>query len=52
MAAANKLVMDRMFDRMNALIAAHGKAADKATAPLANSNTGSAPSTTSRIRKR
>ncbi len=52
MASANKLAMDRMFECMNALIAGHSKAADKVTAPLTNSNTGSAPSTMSGIRKR
>jgi hypothetical protein len=34
MAASNKQAMDTMFERMNALIAGHGKAADKVTAPL------------------
>jgi hypothetical protein len=52
MVAANKLVMDTMVGRMNVLIAGHGKAADKFIAPLANSNTGSVPSTTRCIRKR
>ncbi len=52
MAVANKLAMDTMLKHMNALIAGHGKAADKVTAPLTNNNTGSAPSTTSRMRKR
>jgi hypothetical protein len=52
MAATNKLAMDTMFERMNVLIAGHSKVADKVTAPLINSNTGSAPTTMSRIRKR
>jgi hypothetical protein len=52
MVAANKLAMDTMFECMNALIAGHGKAADKVTAPLANSNSDSALSTSSFIRKR
>ncbi len=44
MAAANKQAMDTMFERMNALIVGHSKVADKATAPITNSNTGCAPS--------
>jgi hypothetical protein len=40
MGAANKQAMDMMFERMNVLIAGHGKAADKVTAPIINSNTG------------
>ncbi len=52
MAAANKLAMDTMLERMNALIAGHGKAADKVTAPLTNSHTGNAPSTTNCHKKR
>ncbi len=46
MAAANKQAMDTMFERMNALITGHGKAGDKVTAPITNSSTGCAPSTT------
>ncbi len=46
MEADNKLAMDMMFEHMNVLIAGHGKAADKVTAPLANSNTDSTPITT------
>jgi hypothetical protein len=34
MVAANKQAMDAMFERMNALIAGQGKAADKATDPI------------------
>jgi hypothetical protein len=52
MAAANKQAMDMMFECMNALIAGHGKAADKATAPITNSNIGHAPSTINRNKKR
>ncbi len=40
MAASNKQVMDTMFERMNTLIAGHGKAADKVNALPADSNTG------------
>ncbi len=39
--ASNKQTMDTMFEHMNALIAGHGKAADKENAPPVNSNTGS-----------
>jgi hypothetical protein len=52
MAAANKQAMDTMFERMNALIAGHGKVADKVTAPITNSNTGHAPSTMNHNKKR
>jgi hypothetical protein len=45
MAAANKKAMDAMLERMNALIAGQGKAADKPTATVSNSNTGQAPNT-------
>jgi hypothetical protein len=44
MAASNKQAMDMMFECMNALIAGHGKAGDKVTAPPANNNTGRASS--------
>ncbi len=44
--------MDMMLERMNALIAGHGKVADKVTALLANSNTGHASSSTKRNRKK
>ncbi len=33
MAASNEQAMDMMFKRMNALVAGHGKAVDKVTAP-------------------
>jgi hypothetical protein len=52
MVAANEQVMDAMFERMNVLIAGHGKAADKVTATIPNSNTGRASSTTNRNEKR
>jgi hypothetical protein len=51
MAASNKQAMDMMFKCMNALIAGHSKVADKVTAPLANSNTGRASSSTKRSKK-
>jgi hypothetical protein len=46
MAAANKQAMDAMLECMNALIAGHGKAVDKVTATIPNSNTGHTSSTT------
>jgi hypothetical protein len=46
MAAANKQAMDAMLECMNALIAGQGKAADKVTATIPNSNTGQASNTT------
>jgi hypothetical protein len=52
MAAANKQAMDTMFERMNTLVAGHGKAVDKVTALIPNNNTGRAPSTTNRNKKR
>ncbi len=52
MAAANKQAMDTMFECMNALIADHGKVADKVTAPLATSNTGFTSSSMKHNRKR
>jgi hypothetical protein len=52
MAAANKYAMGAMFEHMNALIAGHGKAADKVTATIPNSNTGCTSSTTKRKKKR
>jgi hypothetical protein len=51
MAAANKQAMDGMLERMNALIAGQGKAADKATATVPNSNKGKASNTTNRGKK-
>ncbi len=44
--------MGTMFERMNVPIVGHGKAADKVTAPITNSNTGRAPSTTNWNKKR
>ncbi len=52
MAAANNQAMDAMFERMNVLIAGHGKAADKVTATIPNNNTGHAHSTTNHNKKR
>jgi hypothetical protein len=46
MAAANKQAINAMLECMNALIAGHGKAADKPTATVPNSNTGKASNTT------
>ncbi len=51
-AAANKQAMDGMFECMNALIAGHGKAADKVTATIPNSNTGHTSSTTNGKKKK
>ena len=51
MAAANKQAMDAMLECMNALIAGQGKAADKPTATVPNSNTGTASNTTNRQKK-
>jgi hypothetical protein len=44
--------MDAMFERMNVLIAGQGKAADKVTAMIPNSNTGHASNTTSCNKKK
>jgi hypothetical protein len=52
MVAANKQVMDAMFECMNALMAGQGKAADKVTAMIPNSNTGHAFSTMNRKKKK
>ncbi len=52
MVAANKQAMDAMFERINALIAGCGKAVDKVTATIPNSNTGHASSTTNRKKKK
>jgi hypothetical protein len=51
MAAANKQAMDAMLECMNALIAGQGKAVDKATAKIPNSNTGKASNTTNHGKK-
>jgi hypothetical protein len=50
-AAANKQAMDTMLERMNTLIAGQGKAADKPTATVPNSNSGKAPNTANRKKK-
>jgi hypothetical protein len=42
MAAANKQALDAMLECMNMLIASQGKAADKPTSIVPNSNTGKA----------
>jgi hypothetical protein len=52
MVAANTLAMNMMRERINVLIAGHGKVVDKVTAPLTNSNTGNTPSTTNHHKKR
>jgi hypothetical protein len=52
MVASNKQAMDMMFECMNALIASHGKEADKVTAPPANNNTGCTSSNMKRNRKK
>ncbi len=46
MAAANKQARDTTLERMNMLIADQGKAADKVTATIPNSNSGQASNTT------
>ncbi len=51
MAAANKQAMDAMLERMNTLIAGQGKAADKPTARVPNSNSGKASNTANRKKK-
>jgi hypothetical protein len=51
MATANKQAMDAMLERMNMPIAGQGKAADKPTATVPNSNTGQAPNTVNRKKK-
>ncbi len=51
MAASNKQAMDVMLERMNALIAGQGKAADKVTATIPNSNTGQATKTVTHRKK-
>jgi hypothetical protein len=52
MVATNKQAMDVMFEHINALIVGQGKAVDKVTAPITNSNTGCSPSTTNRNKKK
>jgi hypothetical protein len=51
MAASNKQAMDAMLEHMNALIPGQGKAADKVTATLSNSNTGQATKTATHRKK-
>ncbi len=51
MMAANKQAMDAMLERMNMLIAGQGKAADKPTETVPNSNTGTASNTMNRQKK-
>jgi hypothetical protein len=51
MAASNKQAMDAMLEHMNELIAGQGKAADKSTATIPNSNTGQASNTMNRKKK-
>jgi hypothetical protein len=51
MTAANKQAMDAMLECMNALIAGQGKASDKVTATIPNSNTGQASNTTNHKKK-
>ncbi len=51
MTAANKQAIDAMLERMNALVAGHGKAVDKPTATIPNSNTGQAPNTANHKKK-
>ncbi len=50
-ATANKQAMDAMLECMNALIAGQGKAVDKVTATIPNSNTGQASNTMNRKKK-
>jgi hypothetical protein len=52
MAASIKQAMDGMFERMNALIAGHSKAADKEYAPPTNSNRGRGSGGTKRKKKK
>jgi hypothetical protein len=51
MVAANKQEMDAMLWYMNALITGQGKAVDKVTATIPNSNTGQASNTMNRKKK-
>jgi hypothetical protein len=51
MVAANKQAMDAMWECMNALIAGQGKAVDKPTATVPNSNTGQASNTANHKKK-
>ncbi len=51
MMAANKQAIEALLERMNVLIASQGKAADKVTATIPNSNTGQAYNTTNGKKK-
>ncbi len=51
MVVANKQAMDAMLECMNALIAGQGKATEKSTATVLNSNTDQAPNTANRKKK-
>ncbi len=51
MVAAKKQARDAMLEPMNTLIPGQGKAADKVTATIPNSNTGQASNTTNRKKK-
>jgi hypothetical protein len=51
MVAANKQAMYAMLERMNTLIVGQGKAADKVTARVPNSNTDQASNTMNRRKK-
>jgi hypothetical protein len=51
MMAANKQAIDTMLEHMNVIIAGQGKVADKPTAMVPNSNTGTASNTTNRQKK-
>jgi hypothetical protein len=52
MAAANQKAMDTMFERMNAIVAGQGKAANKENAPPANGNAGNSTGGTKRNKKK
>jgi hypothetical protein len=52
MATANQKAMEAMFERMNAIVGSHGKAADKENMPPTLGNTGSSTGGTKRIRKK
>ncbi len=52
MVASNKLAMDAMFERLNALVAGQGKAADKDNITPANNRTGSGTGGTKCNRKK
>jgi hypothetical protein len=51
MAVANIQAMDAMLEHMNALIAGQGRATDKPTATVPNSNSGQAPNTANCMKK-